>query len=309
MRYRQVFANGGNTADVFAALNGSLLLQLGTDWRDPSSNSLTKSMQFDPWCPVWSPQSSLKFSTRIAYLELVNGDWVHSSGSLTGVVRPLRTEPVTLTNGLHFDEALVYEMRGTLRTSATYMGHRMSSVATAINTMWLVRGLGRVQETDVLRGTQTVDGRSRPKVSTQTNQLASIPAWSNYLVLDGTTLRINGTAINDVIRMETNGANLAVYRNGVPDSVPMASVTGVVINGLDGNDRIDASHIGVPVTLYGIPFLWSLVGTSAATQLGIREDWGLLVAGVSGTALLVARRVAARQGRGARAAAAPGSRS
>lgn len=35
-----------------------------------------------------------------------------------------------------------------------------------------------------------------------------------------------------------------------------------------------------------IPFLWSLMSLSAAIQLGIREDFGLLVAGVIGSALL-----------------------
>jgi hypothetical protein len=57
----------------------------------------------------------------------------------------------------------------------------------------------------------------------------------------------------------------------------------------------------VPVALYAIPFLWSLVGVSAAAQLGIREDWGLAVAGVAGTAMLVAarrRHPAAAHGRG-----------
>jgi hypothetical protein len=38
--------------------------------------------------------------------------------------------------------------------------------------------------------------------------------------------------------------------------------------------------------LVAIPFLWSLLGVSAAAQLGIREDLGLVVAGVLGTALL-----------------------
>ncbi len=60
----------------------------------------------------------------------------------------------------------------------------------------------------------------------------------------------------------------------------------------------------VPVALYAIPFLWSIVGTSAAAQLGMREDWGLAVAGVLGTAILVARR---RRGPTAAAAAPPGS--
>ena len=45
----------------------------------------------------------------------------------------------------------------------------------------------------------------------------------------------------------------------------------------------------VPVRLLVIPFLWSLVGVSAALQLGIREDLGLVVAGVAGVALLARR--------------------
>ncbi len=52
----------------------------------------------------------------------------------------------------------------------------------------------------------------------------------------------------------------------------------------------------VPLTLYAIPFLWSIVGGSAAVQLGIREDWGLAVAGLAGTAILVGRRLHRRTG-------------
>lgn len=42
----------------------------------------------------------------------------------------------------------------------------------------------------------------------------------------------------------------------------------------------------VPAWLYGIPFLWSLLGVSAAAQLGILEDYGLAVAGIVGAAIL-----------------------
>lgn len=38
-----------------------------------------------------------------------------------------------------------------------------------------------------------------------------------------------------------------------------------------------------------IPFLWTLVGTSAALNLGITEDIGLLAAGVAGLWMIVAR--------------------
>jgi hypothetical protein len=45
----------------------------------------------------------------------------------------------------------------------------------------------------------------------------------------------------------------------------------------------------VPRLLLVIPFLWSLLGVSAAISLGIREDLGLVVAALLGTALLVWR--------------------
>jgi uncharacterized protein DUF6064 len=54
----------------------------------------------------------------------------------------------------------------------------------------------------------------------------------------------------------------------------------------------------VPAWLYAIPFLWSLLGVSAAAQLGIVEDYGLAVAGVVGTVMLaVGRRRAATAAR------------
>jgi hypothetical protein len=45
----------------------------------------------------------------------------------------------------------------------------------------------------------------------------------------------------------------------------------------------------VPLWVLAIPLLWSLVGTSAAFQFGIPEDYGLLVAGLLGTILVVIR--------------------
>jgi hypothetical protein len=44
----------------------------------------------------------------------------------------------------------------------------------------------------------------------------------------------------------------------------------------------------VPRRLLPIPLLWSAVGVSAAVSLGMREDLGLAVAGLVGTALLLA---------------------
>jgi hypothetical protein len=49
----------------------------------------------------------------------------------------------------------------------------------------------------------------------------------------------------------------------------------------------------VPAVLLVIPFLWGLVGFSAALSLGIAEDFGLLVAALLATSLLAFRRRAA----------------
>ena len=51
----------------------------------------------------------------------------------------------------------------------------------------------------------------------------------------------------------------------------------------------------VPLRLVIIPALWSVLGISAALSFGIVEDFGLLVAGVAGTALIVARKVMERR--------------
>ena len=45
----------------------------------------------------------------------------------------------------------------------------------------------------------------------------------------------------------------------------------------------------LPKILLGIPLLWSTIGFSGAVSLGIREDIGLLVAGVAGTTMIVIR--------------------
>lgn len=45
----------------------------------------------------------------------------------------------------------------------------------------------------------------------------------------------------------------------------------------------------VSISVMIIPFIWSLIGSSAAFRLGIREDTGLLIAGLLGISLLYYR--------------------
>lgn len=44
----------------------------------------------------------------------------------------------------------------------------------------------------------------------------------------------------------------------------------------------------IPFIVIVIPFIWSLIGFTAALFLGIKEDVGLLVAGILGTTLIIA---------------------
>lgn len=49
------------------------------------------------------------------------------------------------------------------------------------------------------------------------------------------------------------------------------------------------SRTPIPKSLLIIPLLWSVIGLSAAMNFGILEDFGLLLAGLSGTAMIIIR--------------------
>lgn len=51
----------------------------------------------------------------------------------------------------------------------------------------------------------------------------------------------------------------------------------------------------VPLRVVAIPAAWSVVGSSAAIQFGIMEDYGLLAAGVLGTVMVVVKNRQLRQ--------------
>lgn len=49
------------------------------------------------------------------------------------------------------------------------------------------------------------------------------------------------------------------------------------------------TNLRVPLYLLAIPFAWSLLGISAAISFGMIEDYGLLVAGLVGSSLIIFR--------------------
>ena len=51
----------------------------------------------------------------------------------------------------------------------------------------------------------------------------------------------------------------------------------------------------IPVYILVIPFIWSIIGISAAINLGIKEDFGLIVAGLTGSGIIVSESIKAKK--------------
>ena len=162
-------------------------------------------------------------------------------------------EPITLSNGVHFDEAMAIRLEEEGEwTYAFSDGHSETNNNHVTDTSWFVRGLGLVknQHHDESRWTNSYD-ESNSDTSDATTELSSIPEWARYTEVTSRILQINGTGISDDIRFEAGATELTVYRNGLPETVPYANITGIVINGLDGDDRIDLSALSFPATITG----------------------------------------------------------
>ena len=70
--------------------------------------------------------------------------------------------------------------------------------------------------------------------------------------------------------------------------VPMFGITPCPVTILSFGLLLLAS-VPVPLGLVAVPFLWTLVGGSAAFLLGIPQDWLLLVTGFIAVPLLILR--------------------
>jgi hypothetical protein len=73
-----------------------------------------------------------------------------------------------------------------------------------------------------------------------------------------------------------------------PNELPMFGVTPCPVT-IFSFGMLLLTRQPVPRWLLVIPFLWSLVGGSAAILLRVPQDWALLVAGAVSLALLVQR--------------------
>ena len=50
-----------------------------------------------------------------------------------------------------------------------------------------------------------------------------------------------------------------------------------------------------PVYILLIPFIWSIIGISAAINLGMKEDFGLIVAGLIGSSIIISENIKSRK--------------
>jgi len=101
----------------------------------------------------------------------------------------------------------------------------------------------------------TNDSNENPFNFSITGEVAAPPPGNSPAVtasLNGGTLTVNGTASIDTIALTGSSRKLTVTANGkLVSGSPFNSVNKIVVNGQDGDDRIDASAISIPVALNG----------------------------------------------------------
>ena len=193
----------------------------------------------------------LSFTVKWSY---TNGDVGGSSaGTASGgsAIKGIRS--LTLSNGLRFPQALA------ARTHERTIEHvdwdnGNSAVVTSdrVTTNYYVRAVGMVKTVErVTRHYVYENGRKRTTVSTFNRELHALPDAAIFATVEGTTLHVRGTTQADTITFARSGSDLLCYRNGVSQSVPLDWVHAVVIDGMGGDDLIDARTLTVPVTIDG----------------------------------------------------------
>ena len=208
-------------------------------------------------------------------VQLTGGLSGRGAGQITTRLSVLGVQSVHLASGLNFDRALVTQRETWLSASFTRGSDPTRTFKIhEVETLWFVQGLGEVKRTS----TGTVSSRW---------DLASLPDWAKYLSLssDG-ILHVNGTTSDDTITFAVKGKTLTCYRNGVPDSLPLASVRGIIITGQGGNDSIDASKLSIPVTITTGSGNDSILGSKAADSISSGDGNDTILSGKGNDTLL-----------------------
>ncbi|GEM_PF-6622931 len=191
------------------------------------------------------------------------------TAKVTLSVQPLRS--VRLANGLGFTQ--VMPITWEMQTVLSYSNGVVQSIHQK-ETDYFVQGLGIIK----VAATGTTPTQQ---------ELASLPDWAKYLCLssDG-ILHVNGTTSDDTITFAVKGKTLTCYRNGVPDSLPLAIVRGIIITGQGGNDSIDASKLSIPVTITTGSGNDSILGSKAADSIFSGDGNDTIISGNGNDALL-----------------------
>lgn len=230
--------------DSFYVRNGTTLSLIGEhDYHDASAAA---DYDFGGGVLWWDfGQSRAVSGVPFTASADVHGVTVAGGGTQDMQVTVVGVQPLTLANGLCFPEALLVKQHavvsGHLEAST---GKSRDSVTTVDDTAYFVRGLGMVYE---WYRSQDSDGTS----STSEQLLDSVPGWATFTNVSGGILSVYGSDSSDHISFQVSGASLVVYRNGVPNKVSMAGLTGVYVGGYAGADVIDASALSIPVTING----------------------------------------------------------
>jgi len=253
-----VRSTDSNTKDMSLSLSDGLLSVVTGDTRYVNTG-ITGSGSYPalmPWVRFDEPKGwSQTWSSLPAILNFYYPSVGQVTGQSTETVKlsSLGVQSVRLASGLSFSHALVTKCESWATGDfSTSTGQTARLDRHSVETMWFVKGIGMVKYTGAANGFERED-------------LAYLPDWARYLSLssDG-ILHVNGTTSDDTITFAVKGKTLTCYRNGIPDSLPLASVRGIVITGQGGNDSIDASKLSIPVTITTGSGNDSIIGSKAA---------------------------------------------
>ena len=158
---------------------------------------------------------------------------------------------VTLSDGTRFDGAMKVKSVLTMSIPIAYAGRSGRITGTVTSYDWYVRGIGDVRSDSRTRATVRIGGRSGSFTQREWEELSEIPEWSKFTTVSDGTLYVNGTSGADKISVSVSGSDLLVYRDGVPNRVPLACVQKISIAAGDGNDLVDVKKVALPVEIDG----------------------------------------------------------
>ena len=237
-------------------------LQIGTTWYLTRTETITDGdaepkVNLGKQIPVWDEGLAsgkvLNWSETMLRSQDSGNPNIEITGPTIrhGSMRRSGFGSVTLSDGTRYDDAMKVKLVLKETTPIEYSGRNGQETMTTTTYQWFVRGIGFVRSDRQIKVGIRVGSRGGSNTYTESEEISEIPEWSKFIAVSDRTLYINGTSGADKINVSVSGSDLLVYRDGVPNRVPLADVQKISIAAGDGNDVVDVRKVGLPVEIDG----------------------------------------------------------